>query len=58
MPSKEEMIRDIQMLVTTLDIVMDAFFESCRYRDQEVEDVINDMKDKYMRKGVDEGCDM
>lgn len=52
MPSKEEMIRDIQSLITTLDIVMDAFFESCRYRDQEVEDIINEMKDKYMRKGV------
>lgn len=52
MPSKEEMIGDIQMLVTVLDAVMDEFFDSCRHRDEEVEDIINNMKDKYMRKGV------
>lgn len=43
----EEMKKDILRLVTVLDSVMDDFFDSCGRRDQEVEDILEQMKDKY-----------
>lgn len=48
--SSEETRKDVRRLVVALDGVMDDFFDSCGHRDEEVEGLLKEMKEKYMKE--------